>query len=58
MEKTRKSTPSEFLTARRKAIMEKAVERRKMIAHDRAQKDKAVAPLPAFQKPLAPSAQQ
>jgi hypothetical protein len=58
MEKFRKSTPSDFLTARRKAIMEKAVERRKTIALDRAQKDKTVAPLPAFQKPLAPSAQQ
>jgi hypothetical protein len=54
MEKARK--PSDFLTARRKAIIEKALERRKKATQDRLQQGKLVGPWSPFtQKPLAPT---
>jgi hypothetical protein len=53
MEKARK--PSEFLADRRKAIIEKALERRKKAARDKLQQGKLVGPWSPFtQKPLTP----
>jgi hypothetical protein len=56
MEKSHKPTPSEFLADRRKAIMEKAIERRKTAVRNRLEQSKIVGPLPPFHKPLSPTA--
>jgi hypothetical protein len=54
MEKARK--PSDFLATRRKAIIEKALERRKKAAKERPQQDRIVGPWSPFtQKPLTPT---
>ena len=50
MEKTGKPEPSKFLAARRKAIMDKAIERRKTLARARMQQDKTGTPLPPFRR--------
>jgi hypothetical protein len=53
MEKARK--PSDFLAARRKVIIEKALERRKKEAQNKIQQRKLVGPWPPLQKPIAPT---
>jgi hypothetical protein len=50
MEKTGKSEPSEFLAARRKAIRDKAIERRKTLARARMHQQKTGTPLPSFRR--------
>jgi hypothetical protein len=51
-EKARKLESQQFLAARRKAIMEKANQRRKVVGHRQKQKGEAV--LPLLRAPSAP----